>query len=111
MKLHNVFIKGVRFERCGGLCFQAGIAIYTVGIGLSDKGEMETVASSPRNVFAVSDYRELESNVYSLRSEIRARESLPAASFPQVAFAHFCGSVLTVVPARSEHTSHCPQFP
>ena len=71
------------------VCLQAGIAIYTVGVGLSDKGEMESVASSPRNVFAVSDYRELESNVYSLRSEIKARESRPKATFPNIT----CGNV------------------
>jgi hypothetical protein len=45
-----------------------------VGVGLSDKGEMERVASDARNVFAVSDYNELVNNVYSLRSEIAARE-------------------------------------
>lgn len=54
---------------------QAGTAIYTVGVGLSDKGEMERVASSSRNVYAVSDYAELEGNVISLRREIKARKS------------------------------------
>ena len=79
---HHVYLLTV-------VCLQAGIAIYTVGVGLSDKGEMESVASSPRNVFAVSDYRELESNVYSLRSEIKARESRPKATFPNIT----CGNV------------------
>ncbi|KAK7502425.1 hypothetical protein BaRGS_00006378, partial [Batillaria attramentaria] len=54
---------------------QAGVSVYTVGVGLSDKGEMERVASSPRNVFAVSDYQEMERNVLSLRREIRALDS------------------------------------
>ncbi|XP_076459446.1 LOW QUALITY PROTEIN: uncharacterized protein LOC143292771 [Babylonia areolata] len=54
---------------------QAGINIYTVGVGLADKGEMEFVATSPRYVYAVSDYRELENNVYSLRNDIRALRS------------------------------------
>ncbi|CAG5136833.1 unnamed protein product [Candidula unifasciata] len=51
---------------------QQGIQVYTLGVGLSDKGELETIASSDRNVFSFSDYNELQRFGSALRNEIRA---------------------------------------
>lgn len=51
---------------------QAGIQVYGFGIGLSDKGEIESVASSEKNVFSYSDYGDLQQSGISLRAEIRA---------------------------------------
>ncbi|XP_012943791.1 collagen alpha-6(VI) chain-like [Aplysia californica] len=57
---------------------EAGIGVYTLGIGLSDKGELENVASSSNNVFAFSDYNELERYGALLRKEIRALDTRQA---------------------------------
>ena len=54
---------------------QENINIYTLGIGLSDKSELESVASSDENVFVVQDYSELRQYGYLLRNEIGACKS------------------------------------
>ncbi|XP_059170597.1 collagen alpha-4(VI) chain-like [Physella acuta] len=46
--------------------------LYTIGIGLVDKKEMESVASSTENVFTFSDYGELERYGAILRKQISA---------------------------------------
>ncbi|CAL1536320.1 unnamed protein product, partial [Lymnaea stagnalis] len=51
---------------------EAGIQVYSVGIGLDDKKEMENVASSTKNVFAFADYQELNRMGTTLKRQIKA---------------------------------------
>lgn len=52
----------------------ACIGVYTVGVGLSDKSQLEMAAVDTNNIHTVSDYAELERNGDSVRRSIQACE-------------------------------------
>ncbi|CAG5124866.1 unnamed protein product, partial [Candidula unifasciata] len=51
---------------------QAGIGVYSFGIGLRDKAEIEGIAFSAKNVFSFSDYGDLQQYGSVLKKEIGA---------------------------------------
>ncbi|XP_041374199.1 uncharacterized protein LOC121387240 [Gigantopelta aegis] len=54
------------------LTCDSGITVFSIGVGLRDKSQMEVVASNTRNIYTVSDYTELERDGDSVRREIMA---------------------------------------
>ena len=59
---------------------QEGIDIFSIGVGLRDKGELEQLASSPDYVMKVSRYGELPSTLTDLQRRIFACKLLSLAS-------------------------------
>jgi len=49
-----------------------GVDVFAIGIGISDKSELETIATNPRNVHTVTRFSDLSTLTNVLRRDVRS---------------------------------------
>lgn len=49
-----------------------GVDVFAIGIGISDKSELETIATDPRNVHTVTRFSDLSTLTNVLRRDVRS---------------------------------------